>query len=69
MLEELEEVLITSDIGFETSEKIIEAARKALKSEKDRTEENIIQVMKNELIKSLEENNTFIDEYSQFDMD
>ena len=31
VLEDLEEILITSDIGMETSEKIIEATRKSLK--------------------------------------
>ncbi len=67
VLEDLEEILITSDIGMETSERIIEATRKSLKSEKDRTEENILNVIKNELINSLEENNDGISEYSKLD--
>ena len=56
VLEELEETLITSDIGMETAERIIEATRRSLKSEKDRTEEKIIEIIKAELIKILEEN-------------
>lgn len=56
VLEELEETLITGDIGMETAERIIEATRRSLKSEKDRTEEKIIETIKDELIKVLEEN-------------
>ncbi len=67
VLEDLEEILITSDIGMETSEKIIEATRVSLKSVKDRTEENILNVIKNELIKSLEENNDGITEFERLE--
>jgi len=67
VLEELEEILITSDIGMDTSEKIIESTRKSLKSEKDRTEENILNVIKSELIKSLDENIEETNEYSRLD--
>lgn len=52
-LDEIEEILITSDIGFETSERIIESARVALKKEKDRTQVNIIETVKKELKSSL----------------
>jgi len=48
-LDEIEEILITSDIGFDTSEKIIENARIKLRSEKDRTNLNIIETVKTEL--------------------
>ena len=48
-LDEIEEILITSDIGFDTSEKIIENARVKLRSEKDRTNLNIIETVKTEL--------------------
>ncbi len=58
VLEELEETLITSDIGMETAERIIDATRRSLKSEKDRTEEKIIETIKKELIKVLEETHT-----------
>jgi len=67
VLDELEEILITSDIGMETSERIIESTRKSLKTEKDRTEENIIKIIKSELVKSLEENNEEKSEYTQLD--
>ncbi len=66
-LEELEEILITSDIGIETSETIIEATRKSLRTEKDRTNENVINVIKNELVKSLEINNKDISEYEKME--
>lgn len=67
ILEDLEEILITSDLGMETSERILEATRKTLKSEKDRTEENILNVIKNVLIDLLEENNDGITEYSKLE--
>lgn len=55
-LDEIEEILITSDIGFETTEKIIENARIALKSEKDRSNLNIIEAVKSELQNVLNKN-------------
>ncbi|MCL4377139.1 MAG: signal recognition particle-docking protein FtsY [Actinobacteria bacterium] len=48
-IDEIEEILISSDIGFETSEKIIDNVRLQLKNEKDRSSLNIIQIVKNEL--------------------
>jgi fused signal recognition particle receptor len=53
-LEELEEKLISSDLGYDIVELIIENVRKYLKSEKDRSGNNIIQAVKNELVKVLE---------------
>ena len=67
VLDDLEEILISSDIGMETSEKIIEATRKSLKSEKDRTEANIIEIIKSELVKALEQNNDNVSEYNKLD--
>lgn len=67
VLEDIEEILITSDIGMETAEKIIEATRKSLKSESDRTEENILKVIKNELVNCLDENNSATTEYDLID--
>lgn len=52
-LDEIEEILITSDIGFETTEKIIENARVKLKKEKDRSDINIMQTVKDELTEVL----------------
>ncbi len=50
IIDEIEEILITSDIGFDTAEKIIENLRVSLKSEKDRTQFNIINSVKYELV-------------------
>lgn len=52
-LDEIEEILISSDIGFETSERIIENSRVALKSERDRSQLNIIETVKKELVNSI----------------
>ncbi len=48
-LDEIEESLISSDIGYELAEKIIEDSRIKLKSEKDRSQINILEVVKKEL--------------------
>ncbi len=52
-IDNIEEILISSDIGAETSERIIEEMKINLKSEKDRTPENILQIVKKELVKTL----------------
>jgi fused signal recognition particle receptor len=49
-LDEIEEILITSDIGYDTALRIIENTRKNLKSEKDRSDMNILETVKKELI-------------------
>jgi fused signal recognition particle receptor len=48
-LDRLEEILLSSDIGFDTTQKIIEAVERNLKYEKDRSGENIIKIVKEEL--------------------
>ena len=48
-LDKIEEILLSSDIGYDTTENIIEAVKKSLKSEKDRSGEMIIEVVKKEL--------------------
>jgi fused signal recognition particle receptor len=48
-LEELEEILITSDIGTDTALEIVEKARIAFKSEKTRSTENLMEILKSEL--------------------
>ena len=58
-LEKIEEILITSDIGMGTTEKIIENARISLRSEKDRTGLNIIESIKSELGSILKECHEF----------
>lgn len=52
-LDEIEEILISSDIGFDTTEKIIESSRESLHREKDRSKINIIETVQNELINVL----------------
>ena len=53
-LDELEEILISSDISSELAENIISNLRINLKDEKNRTLENILKLLKNELLKILE---------------
>jgi fused signal recognition particle receptor len=52
-LDQIEEILLGSDIGFDTTVKIIESVKKNLKSEKDRSGENIIEIVKQELTEVL----------------
>jgi len=55
-LNEIEEILISSDIGLGTTESIIESVRMTLKSDKDRTTPNIIETVKKELTTILNNN-------------
>ena len=48
-IDRIEEILLGSDIGFDISEKIIESLKRNLKSEKDRSGEKIIEIVKQEL--------------------
>lgn len=57
-LDQIEEILLSSDIGFDTTEKIIESVKKNLKSEKDRSSENIIEIVKQELTDVLSVSNS-----------
>ncbi len=52
-LEELEEILISSDLGSNLSEKVIESTKAELFKEKDRSVETVKKILKNELIKIL----------------
>ncbi len=49
ILDELEEILITSDIGVETAMRVIKNTRAELYYESDRSKLNIVQIIKNEL--------------------
>lgn len=62
-LEELEESLISSDIGVETALKVIEETRTALKSESDRSSINVIDILKRELTNTLEHQQNYKTEY------
>ncbi|MCJ7555044.1 MAG: signal recognition particle-docking protein FtsY [Ignavibacteriaceae bacterium] len=55
-IDQLEEILVSSDIGFDTAEKIIENVRISLKSEKERSQVNIIKIVRDELVRLLSEN-------------
>lgn len=46
VIDEIEEILLTSDVGFDTSMQIIEDLKRRLKDEKNRTEEIIIHTVK-----------------------
>lgn len=54
MLEELEEVLVTSDIGMETSIDMIDKLRNRIKKEKIEDEEGVKKVLKEIMIETLE---------------
>jgi fused signal recognition particle receptor len=58
ILSKIEEILITSDVGFDTTESIIEKTRRSLKSENDRSSLNIIEAVKRELTQVLRNNFT-----------
>ncbi len=52
-LDQIEEILLGSDIGFDSTEKIIESVKRNLKSEKDRSGGNIIEIVKQALTEVL----------------
>lgn len=54
VLEDLEDILITSDIGFDTSAKIIENTRAKLRGESDRSGEKVYEILKGEMVSILE---------------
>lgn len=58
LLDDVEEILITSDIGFDAATRIIENARYRLKNGKDRDKINLIQSVKDELAYILKEYET-----------
>lgn len=56
-LEEIEEILITSDIGISTTEKIIHKARTLLLKESERDSDKLKEIIKSELLSLLNINN------------
>lgn len=58
-LDQIEEILITSDMGVETAEKVIDNVRRNLKNEKDRSVNNVLNLIKAELYKILPDGNNF----------
>lgn len=65
-IDKLEEILITSDIGFDVAEKIIEKVRIDLKTEKDRSEKNILKIVRAELVRLLKENKINVIDHTKF---
>jgi len=63
-LNEIEEILLSSDIGLDTVEIIIDKVKTSLKNENSRSEETVKKVIKSELSKILEAANTKIDQTS-----
>ena len=61
LLEELEEILIMSDIGVETSSAIIDNLRQRIKKEKIESEENVKNALKEEMKKILDEQENGLD--------
>jgi len=57
IINELEEVLISSDIGYKTTEKLIENVQGKLKEVQDRSGDSITRIIKDELINILNVNN------------
>lgn len=63
-LNEIEEILLSSDIGLDTVEIIVDKVKTSLKNENSRSEETVKKVIKSELSKILEAANTKIDQTS-----
>ncbi|MCX6150198.1 MAG: signal recognition particle-docking protein FtsY [Ignavibacteriales bacterium] len=59
LLDEIEEILLTSDVGYDTTLKIIDNTRTKLKTESDRSKTKIISIIKNEMIGILENNSKY----------
>ncbi|MEJ5350096.1 MAG: signal recognition particle-docking protein FtsY [Melioribacteraceae bacterium] len=67
-LEEIEEILITSDIGISTTEKIIQKARTLLLKETERDSDKLKEIIKSELLSLLkiDNENYEIEKYKPF---
>ena len=61
LLEELEEILIMSDIGVDTSVEIIQRLRERVKKEKIQDEEGVKDALKEEMQKILDETDNTLD--------
>ncbi len=61
LLDELEEVLVMSDIGIETSVKIIDELRNRIKKEKIEDEEDVKKALREEMMKLLDVGTTDLD--------
>lgn len=57
IIDDIEEILILSDVGMTTSVKICNNVRNKIKFEKDKSEENLKNILKNEMVEILNKNN------------
>jgi fused signal recognition particle receptor len=57
IIDDIEEILILSDVGMTTSVKICNNLRANMKSEKDKSEENLKNVLKQTMVEILDKNN------------
>lgn len=62
-LEEIEEVLISCDIGINAAENIITKARQVLLKNSNRSLENFVKLLKDELLKIFLENNVYRNDF------
>ena len=63
VLDDLEEVLITSDVGVETTIKIIERIEKRVEKDKYTSTEELDEILKDEIVKLLSENTSDLDAF------
>ena len=63
VLDDLEEVLITSDVGVETTIKIIERIEKRVAKDKYTSTEELDEILKDEIVKLLAENTSDLDAF------
>lgn len=59
LIDDIEEILILSDVGMNTSVKICDNLRFKMKSEKDKTEENLKSILKREMVEILNKCNVY----------
>lgn len=65
IIDEIEETLILSDVGYETSNKICNKIREDLKKSKDKTEDKIKELLKENLKEILATSKNYIDDISE----
>ena len=63
VLDDLEEVLITSDVGVETTIKIIQRIEKRVEKDKYTSTEELDEILKDEIVKLLSENTSDLDAF------
>lgn len=54
-IDQLEEILVSSDIGFDTASRIIESVKKKLRAQADHTHASVLKIVRDELVELLTE--------------